>query len=78
MSIKYRSELSTEFVIGQMSSCELLTPEFKLLKGVQMAPNQSPKLTLESVAALRGSVSGSAALLRRYVLMKNYAKAQAI
>jgi hypothetical protein len=49
-----------------------------LLKGVQMAPNQSPKLTLESVAALRGSVSGSAALLRRYVLMKNYAKAQAI
>jgi hypothetical protein len=30
------------------------------------APNQSPKPTLESIAALRGSFSGSAAWLKRY------------
>ena len=32
--------------------------------------NKSPKPTLESVAALRGSVSGSAAWLKRYVVQK--------
>ena len=31
-----------------------------------MAYNKSPKPTLESVAALRGSVGGSAAWLKRY------------
>ena len=34
-------------------------------------PNQSPKPTLESIAALRGSVSGSAAWLKRSVSGRN-------
>ena len=50
-------------MVGVASYSVLVVNRYRT--GVQMRPNQSPKPTLESIAALCGSVSGSAAWLKR-------------